>query len=321
MVMYGLSQAVGQFSMLYDAQPIEEVLTNSSFPDSLKNKLQLIVEIKQFAVDSLGINPSNNYTKFYNQPNKPKLITMSACEPFSLTPKLWTFPFLGEMPYKGFFNKKKAQQEIQKLKVQGYDIDVYSPSGWSTLGWLNDPVLSSMLYKSEGALANLIIHELTHSTLYVKNNVTFNENLASFIGDKGAEKFLVVKFGEKSKQLIAYEQNKTDEKIFNDYILKGVKRLDSLYSSDIEHQSIEVKKEKKNKLIYEIVLGVNKLQLYSKKKYLNYSLQAFFEKNAFFMSFERYDSQYELFEKEFQGKYKSNLRNYLISLKNTHPSL
>lgn len=321
LVIYGISQGKGQLSMVWNARPIEKVLSDPSFPDSLKQKLILVTEIKKFAVDSLGINPSRNYTKFYDQQHKSVLLAVSACEPYSFKQKEWTFPFLGTVSYKGFFNKKKAREEILDLQLNGYDIDVYSPSGWSTLGWFKDPVLSGMLYKSEGSLANLIIHELTHGTLYVKNNVTFNENLASFIGDKGAEKFLINKFGKDSRQYIEYEQNKADEKIFNDHILKGTERLDSLYSSFSDKDTGEIKKQKKNAIIFQIVLEVNHLFLHKQNKYFNYSLQAFYEKNAFFMAFQRYDSQQEVFEKEYREKYKSDLHKYLSSLKEKYPSL
>lgn len=320
-VIYGIFQGKGQASIVWNSQPIEEVLKDQQFPDSLKQKLRLIKEIKQFAVDSLGINPSDNYTHFYDQHNKPALLTISACEPYSLKPKEWTFPFLGTVSYKGFFNKEKAQKEMLELQMHGYDIDVYSPSGWSTLGWFNDPVLSNMLKRSDGSLANLIIHELTHGTLYIKDNVTFNENLASFIGDKGAKKFLAYKFGIGSKQYVEYEQDKADEKIYNEYILREVDRLDSLYFSFSDKDNETFKKEKKNQLLKEIVSGVNDLPLHKKDKYFNYSLQIFYEKNAFCMAFKRYDSQQDFFEKEYREKFNSNLKDYLFSLKRKYPSL
>lgn len=315
MLIYAISQGKGQLTIVWNSQPIEEVLEDASFPDSLKQKLKLIIEIKQYAIDSIGIYPSDNYSIVYNQWNKPILLTVSACEPYSFKAKEWTFPILGTVSYKGFFNKADAQKEISALKGKGYDVDVYSPSGWSTLGWFKDPILSNMLYKSEGQLANLIIHELTHGTIYVKNNVTFNENLASFIGDKGAENFLIHKYGINSIQYTDYEQSKTDEKCYNEYILKCAERLDSLYSTLSVNDKEEIKKQKKNKLIMEIVVGVNRLPLYKKKNYFRYSLQAFTEKNAFFMAFARYDSQYEIFDKEYMEKHQSNLRNYFSFLK------
>lgn len=315
MVIYGISQGKGQLTIVWNSQPIEEVLQEASFPDSLKHKLKLVSEIKQYATDSIGISKSDNYSIVYNQRNEPILLTVSACEPYSFKAKEWKFPFLGTVPYKGFFNKKEAAKEILSLKTKGYDVDVYSPSGWSTLGWFKDPILSNMLYKSEGQLANLIIHELTHGTIYIKNDVTFNENLASFIGDKGAENFLIFKYGINSKQFADYEHSKEDEKIFKDYILKSTERLDSLYATLSPKDNEEIKKEKKTKLIKEIVMGVNLLPLHKKKNHFKYSLNAFSEKNAFFMAFTRYDSQYDFFEKEYQNNHQSSLRKYLAFIK------
>lgn len=321
LVIYGISQGKGQLSIVMDAHPIEEVLKDPDFPDSLKYKLELIREIKQFATDSIGIDPSENYSTVFDQHNTPILVVVSACEPYSFKEKEWTFPFLGSVSYKGFFNKKEAEKEISALRLQGYDIDVYSPSGWSTLGWFKDPILSNMLYRTEGQLADLIIHELSHGTLYVKNNVTFNENLASFIGDKGAEKFLISKYDIQSKQYIDYERKKADEKTFKKYILKSKARLDSLYATFSEKDTDTLKKEKKNTLIAEIVRGVNTLPLFKKQGYFRYALQAFVEKNAFFMAFDRYDSQYEVFEKEYREQFHSDLRNYMLYLKKKYPSL
>ncbi len=321
LAIYGIQQGKGQLMLVCKAKTIEEVLNDSSFPDSLKQKLQLITEIKQFTVDSLGMNLSRNYSSVFDQKGQTLLLTVSACDPYSFQPKEWTFPFLGTVPYKGFFDKKEARKEILKLKGEDYDVDVYSPSGWSTLGWFNDPILSSMLKRSDGGLSNLIIHELTHGTIFVKNDVNFNENLANFIGDKGAEKFLIQKFGKDSKQYIDYEQNKSDEKIYDEYILKSVERLDSLYHLMGRGNSEEKTKIKKKELIMEIVLGVNKLPLHKKKNYFNYTMQAFEEGNAFFMAFTRYDSQYELFNKEFTEQYNSDLKKYMIALKEKYPSL
>lgn len=315
LVIYGISQGIGQATIIWKAEPISILLKDTSFSDSLKQKLLLIQEIKKYAVDSIGIKPSANYSSVYNQDNKPILFTVTACERYAFKAKEWWFPFLGNVSYKGFFNKKEAGKEILLLREKGYDVDVYSPSGWSTLGWFNDPIQSNMLKQSDGSIADLIIHELTHGTIYVKNDVTFNENLASFIGDKGAEKFLLFKYGMQSKPYLDYEENKTDSKCFTNYMLKSKDRLDSLYQALSKEQKEEIKKEKKKKIIMEIVLGVNRLPLFKKKNYFRYSLQAFREGNAFFMAFTRYDSQYDLFEKEYREHYKSYLRMYLSAMK------
>jgi predicted aminopeptidase len=321
LIVYGISQAKGQLHIISNARNIDDVMSDPQFSDTLKQKLTLISEIKSFAFDSLGINPSDNYSTVFDQKRKPILWTVSASEPYEMKAKEWVFPFLGTVSYIGYFDKEPLQKEVLGLVKENYDIDVYSPSGWSTLGWFNDPILSNMLYKDEGSLANLIIHELTHGTLYVKNNVTFNENLANFIGDKGAEMFLIHKYGKDSKQYRSYKENKEDELIYNAYILKAGERLKKLYSSFRKEDPEEFKKKKKKDMIMEIVLDVNRLPLYRKKSLFKYSLQAFKEGNAFFMSFSRYDSQYDEFEKEYREKYNSDLKKYLESMKEKYPSL
>jgi predicted aminopeptidase len=157
--------------------------------------------------------------------------------------------------------------------------------------------------------------------LYVKNDVTFNENLANFIGAKGAEQFLLYKYGKDSKQYIHYKQSEIDTKIYTDYILSSTQRLKALYSTFSKSETEVAKTEKKKKLIAKIVSGVNKLPLYSKRKFFRYTLQAFREGNAFFMSFERYDSEFEKFEKEYKKYYNSDLKTYLKAMKEKYPSL
>ncbi len=314
-IIYGASQGIGQLTIIIKAQPIQEVMLDESFPDSLKQKLALIQEIKKFAIDSLGFKSTKNYTTVYNQNNKSILFTVTACEPYHLKAKEWWFPIIGKVSYIGYFNKKEARKEMSFLKRKDFDVNVYSPSGWSTLGWFNDPIQSNMLKQSEGNLANLIIHELTHGVLFVKSNVTFNENLASFIGDKGAEEFLKIRYGEHSKELRNYNQSKLDEKIYKNYMLKATKRLDSLYNSFTVHDSEQIRKGEKSKLITDIVIGVYLLPLEKKKNYFSYSLNAFFEGNTFFMNFRRYDSQNDLFEKEFTSQFHSNLRLYIDEMK------
>lgn len=321
LVIYGLGQGIGQLKIVRDARPIAEVLADTSLKESQKKKLELIGEIRQFAFDSLGINYSENYSEFYDQGKKPILLTVSACKEFSFEAKEWTFPFLGTVSYKGYFNFEKARKEILKLRSEGYDVDVYSPSGWSTLGWFKDPVLSGMLNRDEGELADLIIHELTHGTLYVKNDVTFNENLASFIGDKGAQRFLIQRFGKESKEYLKHEHGKVDDKLYNEYILKSTERLDSLYQLMGRGNSEETTRAKKKKLIQEIALDVYHIGLHDPKTYFKYTLQAFHEGNAFFMTFSRYDSQYELFDKEYRQQYQSDLKAYLEAMKEKYPSL
>ncbi|MCP4457806.1 MAG: aminopeptidase, partial [Cytophagales bacterium] len=147
------------------------------FPDSLRAKIEVIQNEKRYAVEELGLNVTDNYTTFYDQKGETALWNVSACRAYSFDPKIWWFPIVGDVPYKGFFDFEKASGVGSELREEGWDVRIRGVSGWSTLGWFKDPILSEMLNRSEGQLAELIIHELTHGTIFVKDRVTFREPL------------------------------------------------------------------------------------------------------------------------------------------------
>ena len=177
-----------------------------------------------------------------------------------------------------------------------------------------------MLNRSDGGLANLIIHELTHATLFIKDNVNFNENLASFIGEKGAFRFLEYKYGKDSKPYQYYMQSMSDEKLFNQYILGGAKRLDSLYENFNSSMSVNLKDSLKNNLIKQIFVGADSLPLFNKEKYQKTYKKNVLPNNAYFISYLIYDSKREDLEKEFQTKFNSDIKKYLSSLKKKYSS-
>ena len=320
LVYYGLLQGKGQLKVIMEAHPIEEFLDDPNFADSLKQKLKLVQEIRQFSTDVLGINESNNYTSLYDQKGRVTLWNLTACEPFELKAKTWGFPIIGSFPYKGFFDLEKAKEARDELNAAGYDTRIRPVSGWSTLGWFNDPILSNMLNRPEGALAELIIHELTHGTLYIRDSADYNENLATFIGQKGAQLFLKSKYGQESPQLIAYIQNEYDYKRYIDHFIVGSNKLDSLYGTMNASLSEELKNNLKQELIQKIVNNIDTIKFYRPRNFIGR-----FEKtkpnNAYFMSFLRYHAKQDKFEKEFNEKFKGDVRSYLIYLKQKYPSL
>lgn len=321
LVVYGISQAKGQLNIIYNSKPVEQVLNDPQYPDSLKEKLRLVQEIKQFAFDSLGINYSENYNTFFDQKGKPVLWVVTASQPYKLEDHKWSFPILGDVSYKGFFELDKGKKEAKGLKDQDLDVDIGRVGAWSTLGWFKDPVLSGMLEYSEGALANVIIHELTHGTLYVKSNVDFNENLASFIGDKGALRFLANKYGVESAEYKAYVREKLEEQIIQDYALKSKNKLDSLYNCFPENCEPEVKAAKKKAFMASVVNDLNSIELSNVKRKNRIAKRIEASQNAFFLCFVRYDSQKAKFEREYRTKFNSDIKKYLDHLKKIYPSV
>lgn len=311
--------AKGQLTIVMNARPVKEVLNDMSVADSVKKKLQLIEEIRKFAFDSIGLVRNENYTTFYDQHGKRLIYVVTACKPYGLEPHLWHFPMLGDVPYKGFFNAERAKEQALELRAQGLDTDVGGASGWSTLGFFKDPVLSQMLKNEEGDLAELIIHELTHGTVFVKDDVEFNENLASFIGYKGAVWFLERKYGKDSEQLKEYLDGRHDDEVLERFMLDCAHSLDSLYKKIPAGADEKYKAGLKRKKMISFVFKSAQLPLA-----MDVSFPARFGKrirssgNAFFMQYVRYGGKQHDFEADFM-KDKGDLRTYVAGLRQLYP--
>ncbi len=319
LVSYGWMQLQGQLEVIREAMPLEEFVEFDSTTAEEKEKIKIILEAKDFAFNELGINYSENYSTIFDQKGKPSMYVVTACEPFTFQPRLWSFPFFGSFPYKGFFVREKAVEELQRVRdEEKLDVGLRTAGGWSTLGWFKDPVLSNMLNRSEGDLASLIIHELTHGTLFVKDSVTFNENLANFIGDKGAELFLSKKYGSNSKELADYIAQRVDEQLFRDYMLRAARSLDSLYGS-FQEETDTMKLDLKLKQIQMIKANFDTVSFKS-SRYKGY-LDGFTPNNTFFMSMLRYNSKQTQLDAVLQKDFDGDLKKYLGHLKEVYPSL
>jgi len=309
LVGYGLAQAKGQMKVLWHAKPIAEVMADRQFPDSLKAKLMLVQEIKQFAIDSLGLKENDNYTTVYDQQGKEILWVVTACAPYAFEPLMHSFPLIGSFTYKGFFDHQKSVDLAKSLKKQGYDVEMRSVSGWSTLGWFSDPILSNMLADEPGDLASTIIHELTHGTIFIPDSMTFNENLATFIGNKGALNFLQEKYGATSEEYLNYEIRKEDAQLFTRYIVHAGKQLDSLYQSII-NQNDAIKEKQKLLFIDKIIAGMDSLNFKNKQRFGGY-FNNYRPNNAYFISFLNYREKQQDFEIMLQDSSDNKISSFI----------
>lgn len=319
LVNYGIQQATGQFKIIWQAKAVEEFINDPSFPDSLRQKLLLIADVRKYAIDSLGLKDTKNYRTMFDQKGKEIMWVVMASEAFQLKPKEWKFPVVGTVPYKGFFDEDKAVTLAKELEEEGWDVSVRNPGGWSTLGWFTDPILSEMLENNEGELASLIIHEMVHATIFVKDSVNFNENLASFVGDRGAEAFLQYRFGKESPEYLRFMNEDHDYKIFVDHVLHGTVLLDSLYKA-MEQESVDVKTNLKKEMILKIVDTMDTLSFLSKKKPYR-KLKAKLPNNAYFMSFIHYQSSQDVLMAEWKQSFDGDIKAYINYLKEEFPFL
>jgi predicted aminopeptidase len=321
LVVYGIRQGKGQLNIVWNARPVDEFLTDPDFADSLKEKLVLINDIRKYAIDSLGLKDTKNYKTLYDQKGEEIMWVVTASEPFNLKAKEWTFPVIGSVPYKGFFNKDLAFELKDELKKEGWDVSIRNPGGWSTLGWFTDPILSKMLERSEGDLANLIIHEMCHSTIFVKDSIDFNENLATFIGDRGTEKFLIDRFGINSPQYQVYINEDKDFLKFSNHMLTAAEKLDSLYKTMKPEDPLEKKFALKKEMIEKIVSSLDTLTLTTSDQKPSSRYKDQLPNNAYFMNFRRYQSKQDIFWNDYNNKFNGNLKAYIKYQSEKYPFL
>ncbi len=225
-------------SLLSSTETYESVLKKPDLTIEQRNKIELARKVLDFAKNELKLNSEGNYSKIVMLDRPYVTYVVSAAEAWKLEPYQWSFPIVGKVPYLGFFNQQEALDQEQELKNKGYDTYMRGVSAYSTLGWFKDPLLSSMLRYDDHVLVETLIHELVHTTFWVKDHVEFNERLATFLGRKGTELFY------QSDQNINTVMNNeiADEILFSKFITDEVQQLSHWYQSLPESQQrIEIK--------------------------------------------------------------------------------
>ncbi|MFL5319184.1 MAG: aminopeptidase [Myxococcaceae bacterium] len=209
---YLAQAACGQFDLMNRAEPIPIVLHRNDVSPHVREVLRQARPIKDWG-KTRGLTPSDSYEKYADLHREAAVWVVQAAPRLSLTPKTWWFPFVGSVPYLGYFHEKAAHDFADKLAAsQPLDVDVREADAYSTLGVLSDPVLSTMISAGPEALgdfANIILHESVHATVYVGGQSAFNESLASFVADRLTPVWLEETFGkddERTAKWIATEQ-------------------------------------------------------------------------------------------------------------------
>ncbi|MBK6486336.1 MAG: aminopeptidase [Gemmatimonadetes bacterium] len=211
-------------------RPIAAVIADSAGTSPAERRsLQLVVDARRFALDSLQLTGGESFTTYSRLERDTLVLLLSAARRDTLAPFTWWFPVVGRFPYKGFFDHAQAVRIAASMREAGYDTYVRPASAFSTLGWFNDPLLSTTLRLDSLDLAGTVIHELTHNTLFVRGQVTFNESFASFVGTRGA-----IAFFRARGQLRAVRQLEAewrDEKLLGSFWGATLSAIDSAYAT------------------------------------------------------------------------------------------
>lgn len=175
--------------ILLARRPIVDVLREPDLDPVLHDRLTLTLAVRDFADRALGLRVGEAYTTFAPVDRDQAVYVLSAAHRDRLEAVTWRYPLVGRLPYRGFFARAAAEEAAAALAARALDTEVRPAVAFSTLGWFADPLLSSVAAAAPVEVAETVIHELFHATLYLPGAAAFNESAATFAGHRGARAF------------------------------------------------------------------------------------------------------------------------------------
>lgn len=220
---------------------ISTLLENPNLDTQLRSRLMLVQRIRSFSITALALPDNDSYTQ-YAQLNRPYVLkNLFAAPEFSTNLLSWCYPIAGCASYRGYYDEKLLSQFVDTLKKDNSDVHIGEVPAYSTLGWFDDPVLSSFINWPDARLAGLIFHELTHQRLYVDNDTLFNESLASAVQQIGTELWL--KSNQQSDQIKHFRNSNLYHHAVIKLIEKTQTELDTLYGTDSSTETKRLQKQ------------------------------------------------------------------------------
>ena len=221
----------GQLGLVASAKPIDQWLADPNVSDQLKQRLTRTQQIRKFAVQELELPDNGSYTK-YADLNRPYVVwNVIATPELSMKPVQWCFPIAGCVDYRGYYRKEDAQRFANDLRSQGYEVRVSGVPAYSTLGWFDDPVLSTFIAYPEAEVARMLFHELAHQVAYAPGDTPFNESFATTVESIGVEQWLDKHGNPDSRE--RYREFRQRKRDFIDLLTQHRLRLEEVFASDI----------------------------------------------------------------------------------------
>jgi predicted aminopeptidase len=186
---YLVRAALAEGKILARRRPISAFIADSTTKPNVAAKLRLVLAARAFAAESIGLQAKQSFTTFSQLDRDTLVLVLSGAYRDRLASYTWWFPVVGRVPYKGYFDFAAARVAAHQLETDGFDVYLRPSPAFSTLGWFNDPLLSTSLGADSLDLANTVIHELTHNTFYAPGRAVFNESFANFVGARGSAWF------------------------------------------------------------------------------------------------------------------------------------
>jgi len=231
------TQAIsGQFKLLAAARPVESWLADPATPPTLRERLQTAQRIRAFASRELALPDNGSYAS-YAELGRPFVVwNVYAAPQFSVEPKQDCFPITGCVSYRGFFAEQDARRHAEKLRGQGYDVYIGGVPAYSTLGWFDDPLLSTFIRYPDAQLARLVFHELAHQRVYARDDTTFNESFAVVVEEEGVHRWLEAQ--GRAADLAAFREAQARKRAFVARVDDARERLAAIYRMNLTREAM-----------------------------------------------------------------------------------
>jgi predicted aminopeptidase len=235
-------QAIGgHFKLLSAARPIDSWLSDPKTSPELKQRLETARSIREFATRELHLPDNASYTTYADLGRRFAVYNVFAAPKFSVDPKTECFPITGCVAYRGFFSEKDALRHADKLRAEGYDVYVGGILAYSTLGWFDDPLLSTFIRYPDSQVARLVFHELAHQVVYAKNDSTFNESFAVVVEEEGVRRWLESE--GRSAELAAFHASQARKRELAARIKETRERLKNIYATQLSPEAMMEQKK------------------------------------------------------------------------------
>lgn len=235
-VRYLTRAGIEQTAILQKRRPLERLVRDPAVPADTRAYLALVLAVRAHA-ETLGLDAGKTFTTYADVGRDTLLLVLSASPRNCICPHLWKYPIVGRVPYKGFFDVAMARREADRFTARGFDISLRPAAAYSTLGWFEDPLLSTSMVKDSVELAGLVFHEIAHNSLYVKSATPFNESFAQMVGYRATEEF----FRGRGDTLLANRARDRwyDEIVLGEFYDALLTRLEAFYATSPSGDSLE----------------------------------------------------------------------------------
>jgi predicted aminopeptidase len=244
---YYVQAAHGQLALLSDARPVDDWLSDASTDAKLRKRLESARMIRGYAVAELGLPDNKSYRNYAALQRPFVLWNVVATPELSLQPMQWCFPIAGCVAYRGYYSKDEAMEYAKELRADGNDVQVGGVPAYSTLGWFNDPLISTFINYPDAELARMIFHELAHQVAYVAGDSQFNESFATTVEEEGVKRWLATHGNDQMRE--AYATYSARKKDFLNLLLSARAKLDEAYKAGT---SVEQKRADKARIFREL---------------------------------------------------------------------